>query len=83
MNKKTMMAHVATLIAALDYVAEVDSNGFKITPELLGAVSELIGEMKQTFDFDGETFETFADAQAALFERLTDSGVEDVTGQYF
>jgi hypothetical protein len=85
MNKRTMMAHVATLTAALAYVVTLDENGNKITPELLSSLSSLVQDTKNVFEFDGEeaNFPTYEENETALFEMWADEGVDDLTGQYF
>lgn len=85
MNKRTMLAHVATLTAALSYVVTLDENGNKITPNLAQALNLLVQDTKNVFEFDGEetNFEVYADSESSLFEMFARDGVDDLTGMYF
>jgi hypothetical protein len=85
MKKTEMLATIATLTAALEYVVCVDDNGNKITSELRNALNDLAHETKEAFKFDGEdeNYEVFDTKQHDLFTRFVDSNVDDLTGQYF
>jgi hypothetical protein len=85
MKKSEMLATIATLAAALDYVVSVDENQNKITPELQNSLSGIVQETKETFALNGEedNFTVYEEKQMELFERFSSEGVDDLTGTYF